>query len=98
MPLRSTTQETVIRRPEILAAKSREESVKALHHRHEEMVADLMKAAEGKPLRAVADLADDFGLSETEAVIAVDEVGDGFAPDPFDLHNANEASKDASKR
>ncbi len=98
MHQRSTTHEQDFHRLENQAAKTREESVNAKHHRHEELVADLMLAAEGKPLRAVADMADDFGLSSSEALEAVEEVGDGFAPDPLDLHIANEASEDAPKR
>ena len=98
MPQHSTTHETDLRRSEILAASSREVSVNAHHHRHEKMVANLMAAREGKTLRAVADMADDFGLSYREALEAVEEVGDGFAPDPTALHIANEASEDAPKR
>lgn len=97
MPLRSNTaiqQESS--RLENQAAASRETRLAEKQKHHRELVAGLMSAMEGKPMKVVADLAGDFGLSELEAFEAVDEVGDGFAPEPS-APNANEASEDAPK-
>lgn len=98
MPQRSTPDSDTLHRQENLAVQQRDQAVNAKRHLHEEMVADLMSAAEGKTLRAVAELADDYGLGTAEAIDLVEDVGDGFAPDPRDLPNANEASEDAPKR
>lgn len=76
------------------AAATREAALDLKHRHHHELVAGLMSAMEGKPMRAVPDLAGDFGLSELEAFEAVDEVGDGFAPDPA-AQNVNGAPVDA---